>query len=141
MSNTVHALLVCGSNTITNKKWIWDILDNFSFRIIIVNMDIKRIKNVKTNERSVNEWAFLYAKQKKKTIISLVSSVENIEDNKINTQRVSEMINLLERDDDKGIVLWDGKSKKVFEVYQKLQKAKKLFKIYTYNLKTMDKFI
>ncbi|MFA5731699.1 MAG: hypothetical protein WC934_06815, partial [Acidithiobacillus sp.] len=135
--------LVTGSRTITNKQWIESILQQYDFEILVIGIDYNTIKHHQTQEKlqqkkilSVDDYAFLYAKQHTKQIISLVPNWIKLK-NSAGVVRNSQMVEILETNDDIGIALWDGKSKGTFQCFQLLRQEKKLDNIYVYKIKTL----
>ena len=141
MKPRFNKLLVVGSKTITDKQWIWNTLNQYNFKILVVNADSKSVYRKQKTKYAVAEWTFLYAREKKYTkIISLVPDWERLS-NGNGTYRTSTILNCLEDCMDTSIVLWDGKDTETFDIMQKLRRAKKLYKVFLYHLKTIENFL
>lgn len=136
----LNKLLVSGSRSINDKKWIYHILDKYSFHILVVGTDETRVTKLSKEKYGVDEWAYTYAKEKHKRIISIIPNWEK-KKSSAGVIRNTELLETLNEENDKGIVLWDGKSAGTYDMYQKLRLAKKVEGIFTYKTTTVDSWL
>lgn len=136
-----NKLFVVGSKSIIDKKWILSVLEQYSFDILIVGLDsVKYKSHKKEGLLHADDYVYEYAQKKKIKIISIIPDWQKPL-NRSCSIKIAQLLEILDTSNDKGIVLWDGKSKDCWNIIDILRKAKKLHSIHNYHVKTLTEFI
>lgn len=121
-------LLVSGSRTIKDMIYVWNILQDIHLNVFIFDTIVEG------GAKGVDEDAGLFARKHKFNHFTIFPKW-NMYGKGAGKLRTNDMVEIC----NKGIAIWDGKSKGTEHAITELKKAGKLLKIFNYEVKNNEK--